>query len=431
MQKFHRSLLFVLLLFVILSCKKESNTNSDNYLPIVVVHGYIGSGDSYEWMSKRFTSNGYPKEKIFAFDWNTLTNGAESDTRGLEKFIQYVLLKTGASKVNLVGHSLGGALSFNYCKKPANAANVAHLALIAPYLVSHTSLPDSTVPTLNIWPNTDYVVSNGDSLPGAVNLLLINKDHNEAVACNETFSAIYKLFTGNDPATLDVSNEAAPVLSGRAVSFVENIPSAGAKVEVYRVDPTSGFRISAAPDLTFTADVNGYWGPMTADPYAYYEFKVFTGKPGDRPLHFYREPFTHSDQLVYLRTYPPNTSILSFALGVIPKNNNQAVSIFFSGSKALWQDRDDLKINGISMTNVTFMKRELNTLAIFLYDSNNNKISDVTSVPLFDVVQSLKGADFYFPTLLPESITFEFNGRILRTRNWPSSTEGVSVALYE
>jgi pimeloyl-ACP methyl ester carboxylesterase len=429
MKKISFFIVFVFLCTII-SCKKDS-VQTDDTVPIVFVHGLIGSGDSYEWMAKRFISNGYPQDKMFAFDWNTLPPGAENNIDGLKEFIDDVLRKTGASKVNLVGHSLGGALSFNYCKIPANAVNVAHLALIAPYLVDRSGVPSADVPTVNIWPNTDYVVTDGDSLPGAINVMLIDKDHNEAVACNETFQAIYNLFTGSDPSTLTVKEESEPLLSGRAVSFVENFPSANAKVEIYKINPATGFRISSTPDQTFVADADGYWGPMPADPTAYYEFKVYTGKPGDRPLHYYREPFTHSDNLVYLRTYPPASSILSLALGIIPKDNNQAVSIFFSGSKALWLGRDDLKINGVSLTNNTFMKKELHTLAIFLYDNNNNNLSDATSVPLFTGFPSLMGADFYFPTASPESTTFDFNGRILKTRNWPSSDEGVSVALYE
>src|SRR3954464_5520516 len=104
-----KKLLLLFLIFsIIISCKRETIATTDNYLPIIFVHGYTGSGDSYELMAQRFTTNGYPKEKLFAFDWNTLPANAPDNTSYLETFISDVLYKTGASKVNLVGHSLGG-----------------------------------------------------------------------------------------------------------------------------------------------------------------------------------------------------------------------------------------------------------------------------------------------------------------------------------
>jgi hypothetical protein len=275
------------------------------------------------------------------------------------------------------------------------------------------------------------VVTDGAPLPGAINLMLYNRDHNESAACNETFSALYKQFTGKDSVTLELTVESKPTISGRAVSLIENNINNGARIEVYAVDPATGYRLSNTPLHLFYTDVNGYWGPMPADPNTYYEFKISTGQPGDRPLHYYREPFTHSDRLVYLRTYPPHSSILSAALSIIPKDNTQSSAIYFCNSHALWLGRDSLTINGTSLTNTTFLQPELNTAAIFLYDNNKNSITDATSIPLFQSFGVIKGADFYFQATTPQSIEFNYNGRILRSPNWPSADEGVSVALYE
>ena len=74
-------------------------------------------------MAKRFTSNGFPQEKIFVFDWNTFSNDARN-IQPLVKFIKTVLKETGAKQVNLIGHSMGGGLSYNYCKDAENAKNI-------------------------------------------------------------------------------------------------------------------------------------------------------------------------------------------------------------------------------------------------------------------------------------------------------------------
>ncbi|MBK7638607.1 MAG: hypothetical protein IPJ22_00710 [Bacteroidetes bacterium] len=58
--------------------------------------------------------------------------------------------------------------------------------------------------------------------------------------------------------------------------------------------------------------------------------------------------------------------------------------------------------------------------------------TDLTSIPLFEVLLSLKGVDFFFPTALPrQSVRFDFNGRILNTPNWPSKEDGISVAVFD
>lgn len=422
--------LIIVCCFASFSCKKESN-NINNYVPIVLVHGLLGSGDSYEWMVKRFTSNGYPANRIYTYDWNTV-GGQTTNIAPLNKFIQNVLAETGQTKVHLVGHSLGGGLSFNYCKNTEYASQIASVSLIAPYITDRTGFPTTTIPTLNIWPNTDYVVTNGDSIVGAKNVVVQNIDHNEMAACNETFIEIFKLITGKTPTQLDVTKELNPEISGKVVSFVENNSGAGAKVEVYEVNPLTGFRKTTSPINTFIARADNSWGPMQANPNAYYEFKISTGKPGDRTLHYYREPFTHSDHLVYLRLYPQTNSILNLVLSnLITVSNTKAISIFYSASKALWLGRDELSVNGVSLNSNSFMDPSLNTVAMFLYDSNNNNNTDTTSVDLFNTFQSLKGVDYYFPASITTTNTFNFNGRILRTPSWPSSPDGIGVVVYD
>ncbi len=429
-MKIKNTILTIISIFFIFSCKKESNKNQD-FVPIVFVHGLLGSGDSYEWIAKRFTSNGYPANMIFTYDWNTI-GGQTTNIAPLNEFIENILVQTGQSKVHLVGHSLGGGLSFNFCKNSEYVKQIATVSLIAPYITNRNGFPTSTLPTLNIWPNTDYVVTNGDSIVRAKNVIIQNKDHNEIAACNETFTEIYKLITGNLPNQLEVTNEGNPEISGKVVSFVENNSGAGSKVEVYEVDPLTGFRKTTSPIKTFIANADNTWGPMKVNPSSYYEFKVSTGKPGDRALHYYREPFKHSDHLVYLRLYPQSNSIFNLVLSnVITVSSSKAIGIFYSASKALWLGRDNLSVNGISLNSNTFTAPELNTVAMFLYDSNNNRNSDTTSIALFNSFQSLKGIDFYFPVVLNQTNTYNFNGRILRTPSWPSSTEGIGVVVFE
>ena len=108
MKKLQQLLFSFLLLFTIISCKKEEVV-TDNYVPIVFVHGLYGCGDSYTQLIQYFRANGYPESKLFTYDWNTLDfQNAPKNTKPLDDFIKEVKLKTGYEKVNIVGHSLGG-----------------------------------------------------------------------------------------------------------------------------------------------------------------------------------------------------------------------------------------------------------------------------------------------------------------------------------
>lgn len=429
MKKFQQLLFSFLLVSTIISCKKEEVV-TDSYVPIVFVHGLYGCGDSYTQMIQYFRANGYPENKLFTYDWNTLDfQNAPKNTKPLDDFIKDVKAKTGYDKVNIVGHSLGGNLTFNYCSNAAYAVNINRLAWLAPYLPDRTKVPSDAVPTLNIRTNTDYVVEDTSTIPIAINVVIPNKDHNEIASCEESFIELFKFFNDGKIPTTMIPESKNVLISGRLVSFIENIVSANNKIEIYEVSAANGERLSAAPVATLFTDAKGYYKNFNAKKNTYYEFQVSTGKPGDRPIHFYFEPFKSSNHMVYLRTYPPQGSLLNIGFNaIIPFTATQGVSIFFSVSKTVLLGRDDLVINGNDCVNTTFAAKELNTLAYFMFDNNRNSVSDYTSVSLFTGVQSFKGMDFSLPA--NGFSTYDFNGRTLHTYNWPSTSKGLSVAMF-
>jgi hypothetical protein len=260
-------------------------------------------------------------------------------------------------------------------------------------------------------------------------VVIPDKDHNEIASCEETFIELFKFFNEDKiPSTLIPESEPI-VLSGRLVSFIENRVSANNKIEIFEVSASTGARLSAAPVATLFTDSKGYYSNFTAGKNTYYEFQVSTGKPGDRPIHFYFEPFKRSNHMVYLRTFPPQGSLLNLGFNaIIPFAQTQGVSIFFSVSKTVLLGRDALTINGYNCVNSTFADKSLNTLAFFMFDNNRNSVSDYTSVPLFASVQSFKGMDFSLPA--NDFSTYVYNGRTLHTYNWPAATNGLSVAMF-
>lgn len=428
------------LLLIFASCKKDDleqgcllNENQDqpgqnlDYLPVVMVHGFLASGDTYANQAMRFYSNDYPEDYIFAYDWNTIGGG--DDPMLLDAFIDQVLSETGAEQVNLTGHSAGGGLSYTYLEDATRAAKVANYVHIGSNAQDAPAGPNQDVPTLNVWSTSDLIVESGD-IPNATNVMIEGKDHFEIATSAETFEAMFKFFH-NDvaPQTTDILPENTIQLEGKVLTLGENEPRDGATVNVYEVDPTTGFRLSGTPDHTVTAAADGTWGPIEVKKDANYEFETITNIPDDRTIYYYREGFQRSNPFVYLRTLPSG-GFVSLLFNGIPESTDQSALTVFASNQGISAGRDDLFINGLELSNTDFCDPENNTIALFMYDGNENQTSDMTSQGLFGQFPFLSSADVFLPTAQQESITCEFNGRTLMVENKRSS-DGIIIAVFE
>ena len=424
--------LLVLLLFIT-ACSKD-DTDNDNAekgaYPIIFVHGFLASGDTYHLQIQRFASNGYSLDRLYTFDWNTL--GSTNTESLLNNFIDKVLEETGAEYVDLVGHSAGSGLVYNYCKKKSQADKIAHLVLLAGFAQSKPGGVNGEIPTLNVFSTADEVASNGGNIPKAINLKLTDKDHYEVATCTATFEALYKLFNNEkDPSTTTILPEDRIMIAGKALSFGENLYVKNTTVSIYEVSKEDGLRTSDTPIATFDIAKEGFWGPVQVEKNTYYEFLVAAEAAGSRPVHYYFEPFVRSSNAVYLRSFPAAGTLGATFLSSLPKNDRQAVTAFFGASKAAILGRDNLSVNDISLSTPQLTEAANTTIALFSYDANNNEMSDVGSVGLFTSFPFLKATDIFYSTSLPEKITYTFNDRIIHLRNWKSASEGVSVAVFQ
>jgi myo-inositol-hexaphosphate 3-phosphohydrolase len=132
-----------------------------------------------------------------------------------------------------------------------------------------------------------------------------------------------------------------------------------------------------------------------------------------------------------LRTFPTGVSIAGLFLAALPKDDNQSVTAFFGASQAAVDNRDELILDGNILSTNTFCSKENTTIALFAYDDNKNKITNMTSIGAFNLFPFLKGADIYFPTTSRQTITMSLNGRTLHATNWKSNSEGVNVMVFE
>ena len=44
----------------------------NDVLPVIMVHGFLASGDTYALQAKRFIANGYDQNYVYTFDWNSI-----------------------------------------------------------------------------------------------------------------------------------------------------------------------------------------------------------------------------------------------------------------------------------------------------------------------------------------------------------------------
>lgn len=81
--------------------------------PIVFVHGVHSDGNSWSDMRSWFQRGGYPTNRVFAMTYDSTQSNIVTAGR-LAAYIRQVLRQTGATKVDIVAHSMG-SLSSRWC----------------------------------------------------------------------------------------------------------------------------------------------------------------------------------------------------------------------------------------------------------------------------------------------------------------------------
>ncbi|WP_445716546.1 alpha/beta fold hydrolase [Flavobacterium sp.] len=395
-----------------------------NYTPIVFVHGMLGSGDTWVRPMQNFISQGYSKDQLEVLDWNSISFNNKAAEQQLDSIIDVVLNRTGAHKVNLVGHSAGGNLCSNYLKEEKNAAKVNNYVHVGSFTLNKAP----TVRTLNLYSTEDKIVK-GAAIEGAKNVALAELDHYEIATAIESFKQMYGFFNSSTPLSFKEETKTEHVmLSGRVVSLGENKAEKNASLEVYPFDPLTGERLTKKPVFTTIANPQGYWGEFKANANTHYEFII---KPADntkRVIHYYREPFSNNNHWIYLRTLP-QVGMAKMLLGNLPNDETQVALAVFSANKAVIHGRDELTVNSVALSSEVFAAESKTAIAFFLYDANKNNTTDANAISAFRILPFMSGIDLYF-TPNNDPIHLQYNKRNLRVKPIPSD-EGVMVVVFD
>jgi len=264
----------LLLAIALLASGCATRPDHSAYPPIVFVHGNGDSGALWQTTFWRFESNGWPTERLHAFDLPyplardedpREQEGRTSTTEHmtyLRNEVERVLRRTGAEKVVLVGNSRGGYAIRNYVQNGGGEAYVSHAilagtpnhgiwavkgmrensefsgtgpfltALNAPknergdevpqsirWLTLRSDKNDKYAQPDGLWigsrgqrTNVDY---SGPELRGATNIVLPGVDHRETAYSPAAFDAMYRFITGAAPRTLEIEPMSEIVLNGK------------------------------------------------------------------------------------------------------------------------------------------------------------------------------------------------------------------------
>lgn len=138
--------------------------------PVVFVHGYTGSASNWTTAMSVFRLNGWSSSHLFAYEYDSYGNNI-TNAQGLARFVDTVKARTGASKVAIVNHSMGGLVSQYYLKVLGGHSNVSHLASIAGANHGTTYAAACLIYTTcqQMYPGSSFIaqITAGDETPGS------------------------------------------------------------------------------------------------------------------------------------------------------------------------------------------------------------------------------------------------------------------------
>ena len=153
--------------------------------PIIFVHGLSGSASGWDDWVADFEADGYSSSELFAwsYDW-TQSNVTTASQLATE--VKSVLAQTGASKVDIVGHSMGTLSARYFLKNLSGTSYVDHFVSVAG--VNH----GTSIASLCGWLYTSCkemqtgssfltALNSGDETPGSVSYAAYWSDCDEAI----------------------------------------------------------------------------------------------------------------------------------------------------------------------------------------------------------------------------------------------------------
>lgn len=422
--------IFILLLLLVYVNHSIGQCNTSRN-PIVFVHGFLGSGDTWATQIQRFSGNGYCENRLFVFDWNSLDRGGKADSL-LSLFIDKVLLSTGSSKIDLVGHSAGGGLCSTYLNNPVNEKKVAHYAHMASFPMARPAGKNDSIPTLQLYSNGDWVIKEKKPIPGGTNIMQEGMDHLQVATHPESFKALFAFFTGHAPETTDIlpGENKRIVVGGRVLTMGDNQPGAYDTIQIRFFNTSNGKRINhtKVPGPIVTDSLGGFTVlPFKTIPSnTGVEFQV---KPREgRSITYYLFRPIRDNYHLYLRTLPLSGMAALLTKG-LPKDDVQSALVIYTPNQATIFGRDSLVVENTVLSTLSLMPASKTAISSFVYDDGDRQSSGKV-LKQFSGTPFLVGADVFLEAKGKAVTRIYFNKRTITIPRIASS-ETVQVVIFE
>jgi pimeloyl-ACP methyl ester carboxylesterase len=405
-----------------------ATSDLDDPLPIVFVHGFAGSAQQFHSQAQRFVMNGYPSERLRAYEHDGAGTDVASFVAGLDAMIDEVRETFDTDKVFLMGHSRGTAVSGQYLSDAARAAKVEKYVAL-----DGAGCQEITVPCVAPAQTTNTRPGQTDPLPG--------QKHVEVATSKESFVVQFKHFFGREPELIDIVKQKEPVvISGRAVNFPANTGREGMTLEFWELDD-DGKRVGDEPKATFQLDADGAWGPVTVDPTKHYE-QVLLSPDMPNQHHFYSQPFLRSSEFVRLLSGPPdadsrlntNTSDHHAALVLIRMREWTGDDKLEVSTQSASGDQDAKNIITADVANAASTRPPI---SIFVHDDKATpQESSLSLLDWFPMQPFQTGVDLFIPGKEPADGTITIVNtprgdtdklQTIRVPNWASSKHTITV----
>jgi len=141
--------------------------------PILFVHGWNSSASTFNTMVGRFQTAGYTSNQLMAITYNSNTSN-RTIAGQVQTAVNDLRARTGAAKVDIVSHSMGGLSTRSYLKERGGTALVDDwVSLAGPNHGTNTAYACYLFSRgcRDMIPNSDLLVAlnSGDETPGSTN----------------------------------------------------------------------------------------------------------------------------------------------------------------------------------------------------------------------------------------------------------------------
>jgi triacylglycerol lipase len=145
-------------------------SNAAAHDPILFVHGWNSNSSTWTTMVNRFAADGWTAAELNNWSYNTSQSNATTASQ-IQTKVDQILAATGAAKVDLISHSMGGLSTRYYVKNLGGTAKVDDfVSLAGPNHGTNTAFFCFTTSCTQMRPGSSFLnaLNSGDETPGAV-----------------------------------------------------------------------------------------------------------------------------------------------------------------------------------------------------------------------------------------------------------------------